>query len=139
MQEGEAEARAFCVDSGQERSIIPTAQHTACTIEMTNLLKRVDVAVIDEIQVGPTRTQMSSTSLLWLPDDGNSGGVALLEHSTFMFECGDAERICRLCSKLGMSRGAGRGLGRCKGCLLTRSTCAAMDLRSRWSADWQPK
>ena len=45
------------MDSGQERSIIPTAQHTACTIEMTNLLKRVDVAVIDEIQVGPSRTQ----------------------------------------------------------------------------------
>ena len=27
---------------------MPTAQHTACTIEMTNLVKRVDVAVIDE-------------------------------------------------------------------------------------------
>ena len=44
--------RAWCVGAGQERSIIPAAQHTACTIEMTNLLKRVDVAVIDEIQVG---------------------------------------------------------------------------------------
>ena len=53
MQEGEAESAGILhVDSGQERSIIPTAQHTACTIEMTNLLKRVDVAVIDEIQVG---------------------------------------------------------------------------------------
>ena len=30
---------------------MPSAQHTACTIEMTNLTKRVDVAVIDEIQV----------------------------------------------------------------------------------------
>lgn len=30
---------------------MPSAQHTACTIEMTNLVKRVDVAVIDEIQV----------------------------------------------------------------------------------------
>ena len=37
--------------AGQERSVLPTAQHTACTIEMTNLKKRVDVAVIDEIQV----------------------------------------------------------------------------------------
>ena len=31
--------------------MLPSAQHTACTIEMTNLSKRVDVAIIDEIQV----------------------------------------------------------------------------------------
>lgn len=37
--------------TGQERKELPFAQHTACTIEMTNLQKRVDVAVIDEIQV----------------------------------------------------------------------------------------
>ena len=43
-----------CV-AGQERSILPTAEHTACTIEMTNLQKRVDLAVIDEIQVTPLR------------------------------------------------------------------------------------
>lgn len=44
-----------CV-AGQERSILPTAEHTACTIEMTNLQKRVDLAVIDEIQVTPLRS-----------------------------------------------------------------------------------
>ncbi len=43
--------QAWCMGVGQERSVMPSAQHTACTIEMTNLLKRVDVAVIDEIQV----------------------------------------------------------------------------------------
>lgn len=31
--------------------MLPSAQHTACTIEMTNLSRRVDVAIIDEIQV----------------------------------------------------------------------------------------
>ncbi|BDA46196.1 ATP-dependent RNA helicase SUPV3L1, mitochondrial [Coccomyxa sp. Obi] len=41
----------FCnLITGQERKELPFAQHTACTIEMTNLAKRVDVAVIDEIQ-----------------------------------------------------------------------------------------
>ena len=39
-------------DAGQERKEVPFANHTACTIEMTNLQRRVDVAVIDEIQVG---------------------------------------------------------------------------------------
>ena len=55
--------------AGQERSIIPTAQHTACTIEMTNLLKRVDVAVIDEIQVSLAALKHSPHYLLlttWL-------------------------------------------------------------------------
>ena len=36
--------------------MLPTAEHTACTIEMTNLQKRVDLAVIDEIQVNPLRS-----------------------------------------------------------------------------------
>lgn len=31
--------------------MVPFAEHTACTIEMANLQKRVDIAVIDEIQV----------------------------------------------------------------------------------------
>ena len=30
---------------------MPGAQHTSCTIEMTNTQKRVDVAVVDEVQV----------------------------------------------------------------------------------------
>ena len=42
---------AWVAAAGQERSVLPSAQHTACTIEMTNLSKRVDVAIIDEIQV----------------------------------------------------------------------------------------
>ena len=31
--------------------MVPGAEHTSCTIEMANLARRVDVAVIDEIQV----------------------------------------------------------------------------------------
>ena len=39
----------MCV--GQERKEVPGACHTACTVEMTNLKRRWDVAVIDEVQV----------------------------------------------------------------------------------------
>lgn len=30
---------------------MPGAEHTACTVEMVNMQRRVDVAVIDEIQM----------------------------------------------------------------------------------------
>jgi hypothetical protein len=38
--------------AGQERQEVPGAGHLACTIEMADLRRQVDVAVIDEIQVG---------------------------------------------------------------------------------------
>jgi ATP-dependent RNA helicase SUPV3L1/SUV3 len=42
----------LCVASaGQERKEVEGAQHLACTIEMVNMGKRCDVAVIDEIQM----------------------------------------------------------------------------------------
>lgn len=37
--------------AGQERREVPGAAHTACTVEMVNMKARVDVAVIDEIQM----------------------------------------------------------------------------------------
>ncbi len=37
--------------AGQERREVPGAAHTACTVEMVNMQRRVDVAVIDEIQM----------------------------------------------------------------------------------------
>ncbi len=40
--------------TGQEKKVIPFAQHVACTIEMANLFQAVEVAVIDEIQVKQT-------------------------------------------------------------------------------------
>lgn len=36
--------------TGQEKQVVPGATHVACTVEMAPSLKRVDVAVIDEIQ-----------------------------------------------------------------------------------------
>ncbi|BCM24683.1 helicase-related protein [Methyloradius palustris] len=37
--------------TGEERNIIPGAQHTACTVEMLNSSHQVEVAIIDEIQM----------------------------------------------------------------------------------------
>jgi len=37
--------------AGQERREVPGAAHTSCTVEMVNMQRRVDVAVIDEIQM----------------------------------------------------------------------------------------
>ena len=37
--------------TGQERRMLPDATHLACTVEMSSTTERVDVAVIDEIQV----------------------------------------------------------------------------------------
>lgn len=37
--------------TGQERRLVPGARHTACTVEMVAMGTRVDVAVIDEIQM----------------------------------------------------------------------------------------
>lgn len=37
--------------TGQEKSIVPFSTHVSCTLEMVNLQKEYDVAVIDEIQM----------------------------------------------------------------------------------------
>lgn len=37
--------------TGQEKKLVPGAEHTACTVEMIHLQKQVDVAVLDEIQL----------------------------------------------------------------------------------------
>ena len=37
--------------AGQERREVPGALHTACTVEMVSMQRRVDVAVLDEIQM----------------------------------------------------------------------------------------
>ena len=37
--------------AGQERREVPGALHTACTVEMVSMHRRVDVAVLDEIQM----------------------------------------------------------------------------------------
>ncbi|KAK9853646.1 hypothetical protein WJX84_009241 [Apatococcus fuscideae] len=37
--------------TGQERKLVPGSSHSSCTVEMANLNKPVDVAIIDEIQM----------------------------------------------------------------------------------------
>lgn len=44
------DSRAAVGPAGQERKEVPGSQHLACTVEMVPLARRVDVAIIDEIQ-----------------------------------------------------------------------------------------
>lgn len=37
--------------TGQEQKDVPLATHVSCTVEMVNISKRYDIAVIDEIQM----------------------------------------------------------------------------------------
>lgn len=55
--------------TGEERSIVANAQHTASTIEMMNPNKIVDVAVIDEIQMlqDPDRGSAWTAALVGIP------------------------------------------------------------------------
>jgi len=55
--------------TGQERRDVPGAVHTACTVEMASLSNRVDVAIIDEIQMigDKTRGFAWTRALLGIP------------------------------------------------------------------------
>ena len=44
-------SRTFLFPSAQERREVQGALHTSCTVEMVNMQRRVDVAVLDEIQM----------------------------------------------------------------------------------------
>jgi ATP-dependent RNA helicase SUPV3L1/SUV3 len=60
----------FCnLVTGQERRDVPGALHTACTVEMASLVHRVDVAIIDEIQMigDKTRGFAWTRALLGIP------------------------------------------------------------------------
>ena len=52
------------VRAGQERKEVPGSQHLACTVEMVPLGRRVDVAVIDEIQARPLLPPLEPRSRL---------------------------------------------------------------------------
>lgn len=68
--------------TGQERREVPGASHVACTVEMCALAQRVDVAVIDEIQmVGDAERGFAWTrALLGVP-------------ATEVHVCGDASAV----------------------------------------------
>jgi len=55
--------------TGEERELMPGAQHTACTVEMLDTTSEVEVAVIDEIQMlaDPQRGWAWSRALLGTP------------------------------------------------------------------------
>ena len=55
--------------TGQEKKLVPGARHTACTVEMLDLQRRVDVGVIDEIQMigDESRGWAWTRALLGLP------------------------------------------------------------------------
>ena len=80
--------------TGQEVTLIPGADHTACTVEMCALHVPVDVAVVDEIQLlaHPERGWAWSRALLGLPAKtihvcGSADTLPLLR--SLVAACGD--------------------------------------------------
>ncbi|KAI7846490.1 hypothetical protein COHA_000025 [Chlorella ohadii] len=81
--------------TGQERREVPGAGHTACTVEMVSMQRRVDVAVIDEIQMigDETRGWAWTRALMGVP----ANEVHL---------CGDGSAVPlvrRICEEMGES------------------------------------
>lgn len=64
---------------------MPGAEHTACTVEMVNMQRRVDVAVIDEIQMIGDETRCACRGwgrwggLPWVGQVGGHGRSDLLD------------------------------------------------------------
>lgn len=79
--------------TGQERRAVPGSSHVACTVEMTSLRRRVDVAVLDEIQMigDDVRGWAWTRALLGVP-------------ANEIHLCGDTsalELVGRLCRSMG--------------------------------------
>jgi ATP-dependent RNA helicase SUPV3L1/SUV3 len=58
--------------TGQEVLRVPGAGHAACTVEMVGLNRHADVAVIDEIQVGPGDARAAGRGRGWPDGLGNA-------------------------------------------------------------------
>jgi ATP-dependent RNA helicase SUPV3L1/SUV3 len=72
--------------TGQERRLVEGARHVACTVEMASTRRKVDVAVIDEIQLlaDPTRGWAFTRALLGSPANvvhvcGDPSALPLIE------------------------------------------------------------
>ena len=91
----------FChLITGQERREVPGALHTACTVEMVSLTHRVDVAVLDEVQmIGDKHRGFAwSRALLGLPANEVHvcGDISALELVEWMAEqTGEEVEVCR--------------------------------------------
>jgi len=90
--------------TGQEKKLVPGARHTACTVEMLDLQRRVDVGVIDEIQMigDESRGWAWTRALLGLPaselhvaGDGSAVDLVrrLCEHTGEVFEVREYSRL----------------------------------------------
>ncbi len=55
--------------AGQERRVVDGAKHAACTVEMASVSRRVDAAVVDEIQMiaDPSRGHSFTRAILGIP------------------------------------------------------------------------
>ena len=60
---------ACTLTTGQERRVVPFATHDSCTVEMADVTKVIDCAVVDEIQIlsDPYRGYAYTRALLGLP------------------------------------------------------------------------
>ena len=71
LNEGKITGRPVACDliTGQERVIVPNARHRSSTIEMVDMNRHVDVAVIDEVQMiaSPDRGWAWTRAVLGLP------------------------------------------------------------------------
>ena len=90
--------------TGQEKKLVPGARHTACTVEMLDLQRRVEVGVIDEIQMigDESRGWAWTRALLGLPaselhvaGDGSAVDLVrrLCEHTGEAFEVREYSRL----------------------------------------------
>ena len=84
--------------TGQERVLVPNAQHRSSTIEMVDMNRAVDVAVVDEVQMvsSPDRGWAWTRALLGLPAAelhlcGEKRSVELLQRLCDL--CGDSLQV----------------------------------------------
>lgn len=101
--------------TGQERKELPFAKHRSCTIEMVDTRTRVDVAVIDEIQMigDPQRGSSWTRALLGIPAPevhvcGDPAAIPVV--TAVLAACGDTLEI-REYTRLSQLEVSGASLG----------------------------
>jgi ATP-dependent RNA helicase SUPV3L1/SUV3 len=81
--------------TGQQRIVVPNAKHVACTVEMIPTAQKVDVCVLDEMQ------------LIGDPSRGFAWTRAILQNqATHMYLCGQANAVPLVKRLVSQERGA---------------------------------
>ncbi len=136
--------------------MVPGAGHTACTIEMANLGSRIDVAVIDEIQVRRRPACVDrDVGQRWADDSsaactgsrrhglatktGNESALRDAVTSALLLvltvaTCSQSQQRVLLRRWWATSSGGGPGRARCRGCPPTSCTCVATPPPCPWCA-----